>query len=290
MKLYSPATIKDIRERYGFRLTKSLGQNFLTDKNIIDNIIEASNIGENDLVIEIGPGIGVITKEAAAKAGSVIAVEIDKNLIPILQETLAYETNVKIINRDILKTDLTTVIEEEKKNFPQMESVRIIGNLPYYITTPIIMKLLEDGVPADSITVMMQKEVADRIKAAPGNKERGALSVAVQYYCQVVKVTDVPKEVFVPAPKVDSTVLRLDIRKEKPVELKDDKLFFKAVKSGFAQRRKTLLNSLASGTGLGKDKIGQILEEAGIDPGRRAETLDIDEFAKIANGMFEMNL
>lgn len=290
MKLYSPATIKDIRERYGFRLTKSLGQNFLTDKNIIDNIIEASNIGENDLVIEIGPGIGVITKEAAAKAGSVIAVEIDKNLIPILQETLADETNVKIINRDILKTDLTAVIEEEKKNFPQMESVRIIGNLPYYITTPIIMKLLEDGVPADSITVMMQKEVADRIKAAPGNKERGALSVAVQYYCQVVKVTDVPKEVFVPAPKVDSTVLRLDIRKEKPVELKDDKLFFKAVKSGFAQRRKTLLNSLASGTGLGKDKIGQLLEEAGIDPGRRAETLDIDEFAKIANGMFEMNL
>lgn len=290
MKLYSPATIKDIRERYGFRLTKSLGQNFLTDKNIIDNIIEASNIGENDLVIEIGPGIGVITKEAAAKAGSVIAVEIDKNLIPILQETLADETNVKIINRDILKTDLTAVIEEKKKNFPQMESVRIIGNLPYYITTPIIMKLLEDGVPADSITVMMQKEVADRIKAAPGNKERGALSVAVQYYCQVVKVTDVPKEVFVPAPKVDSTVLRLDIRKEKPVELKDDKLFFKAVKSGFAQRRKTLLNSLASGTGLGKDKIGQILEEAGIDPGRRAETLDIDEFAKIANGMFEMNL
>lgn len=290
MKLYSPATIKDIRERYGFRLTKSLGQNFLTDKNIIDNIIEASNIGENDLVIEIGPGIGVITKEAAAKAGSVIAVEIDKNLIPILQETLADETNAKIINRDILKTDLTAVIEEEKKNFPQMESVRIIGNLPYYITTPIIMKLLEDGVPADSITVMMQKEVADRIKAAPGNKERGALSVAVQYYCQVVKVTDVPKEVFVPAPKVDSTVLRLDIRKEKPVELKDDKLFFKAVKSGFAQRRKTLLNSLASGTGLGKDKIGQILEEAGIDPGRRAETLDIDEFAKIANGMFEMNL
>ena len=290
MKLYSPATIKDIRERYGFRLTKSLGQNFLTDKNIIDNIIEASNIGENDLVIEIGPGIGVITKEAAAKAGSVIAVEIDKNLIPILQETLADKTNVKIINRDILKTDLTAVIEEEKKNFPQMESVRIIGNLPYYITTPIIMKLLEDGVPADSITVMMQKEVADRIKAAPGNKERGALSVAVQYYCQVVKVTDVPKEVFVPAPKVDSTVLRLDIRKEKPVELKDDKLFFKAVKSGFAQRRKTLLNSLASGTGLGKDKIGQILEEAGIDPGRRAETLDIDEFAKIANGMFEMNL
>lgn len=290
MKLYSPATIKDIRERYGFRLTKSLGQNFLTDKNIIDNIIEASNIGENDLVIEIGPGIGVITKEAAAKAGSVIAVEIDKNLIPILQETLADETNVKIINRDILKTDLTAVIEEEKKNFPQMESVRIIGNLPYYITTPIIMKLLEDGVPADSITVMMQKEVADRIKAAPGNKERGALSVAVQYYCQVVKVTDVPKEVFVPAPKVDSTVLRLDIRKKKPVELKDDKLFFKAVKSGFAQRRKTLLNSLASGTGLGKDKIGQILEEAGIDPGRRAETLDIDEFAKIANGMFEMNL
>ena len=157
MKLYSPATIKDIRERYGFRLTKSLGQNFLTDKNIIDNIIEASNIGENDLVIEIGPGIGVITKEAAAKAGSVIAVEIDKNLIPILQETLADETNVKIINRDILKTDLTAVIEEEKKNFPQMESVRIIGNLPYYITTPILFKIFESGADIAAITVMMQR-------------------------------------------------------------------------------------------------------------------------------------
>lgn len=290
MKLYSPATIREIREKYGFRLTKSLGQNFLTDKNTIDKIIEDSNIGENDLVIEIGPGIGVITKEAAAKAGSVIAVEIDKNLIPILKETLAEETNVRIINSDILKTDLTSVIEEERKNFPQMENIRIIGNLPYYITTPIIMKLLEDGVPADSITVMMQKEVADRIKAAPGSKERGALSVAVQYYCHVIKVTDVPKEVFVPAPKVDSTVLRLDIRKEKPVELKDDKLFFKAVKSGFAQRRKTLLNSLSSGTGLGKDRIRQILDEAGIDPGRRAETLDIEEFAKIANGMYENNM
>ena len=171
-----------------------------------------------------------------------------------------------------------------------MENVRIIGNLPYYITTPIIMKLLEDGVPADSITVMMQKEVADRIKAAPGNRERGALSVAVQYYCHVVKVTDVPKEVFVPPPKVDSTVLRLDIRKEKPVSLKDDRLFFKVIRSGFAQRRKTLLNSLSAGMGVDKGKVGQIFDKTGIDPARRAETLDIDEFAQIANCMAETNL
>lgn len=280
MKLYSQATIRELKKKYGFNLTKSLGQNFLTDKNIIDKIVEASNIIKEDTVVEIGPGIGVITSELAECAKKVIAIEIDKNLIPILGETLADFDNIEIINADILKTDLNAVTKGEK-------NVRIVGNLPYYITTPIIMKLLEEGVEAKSITVMMQKEVADRIKAEPGTKARGAISVAVQYYCEVHKVADVPKEVFVPMPKVDSTVLRLDIRKEKPVSLMDDKLFFVAIKSGFGQRRKTLLNSLSSGAGFEKDDIREILSEAKIDPQRRAETLTIDEFAKIANAMYQ---
>ena len=215
MKLYAPSTIKDIKERYGFKLSKSLGQNFLTDKNIIDRIVESAEIGPDDLVIEIGPGIGVITREASEAAKKVIAVEIDKNLIPILEETLGDCDNVEIINRDILKTDVNELIRNCKECF---SGVKIIGNLPYYITTPIIMKLLEDEVKADSITIMMQKEVADRIKAMPGTKAYGALSVAVQYYCTVEAVVNVPKDVFVPQPKVDSTVLRLSIREEKPVE------------------------------------------------------------------------
>lgn len=285
MKLYSPSTIRDIKERYGFRLSKSLGQNFLTDKNIIDRIIEGSQITENDLVIEIGPGVGVITREAAAAASKVIAVEIDSNLIPILEETLGDLDNVEVINRDILKTDLNRLIEEEKAANPQITGVRIIGNLPYYITTPIIMKILEDGVKADSMTVMMQKEVGDRIMAEEGSKARGALSVAVQYYCTVEKIVSVPKDVFVPAPKVDSIVLRLDIRKERAVDLEDDRYFFRAVKSGFGQRRKTLLNSLSSEGNFSKEEIGEILQSAGIDPKRRAETLSMDEFADIANLM-----
>ena len=285
MKLYSPATIRYINDKYGFKLSKSLGQNFLTDKNIIDKIIEGSNITEEDFVIEIGPGIGVITREAAGAAGKVTAVEIDSTLMPVLQETLGDLDNVNVVNRDVLKTDLNQLAKEEMAENPNLKKVRIIGNLPYYITTPIIMKILEEGVKAESITVMMQKEVADRIMAEAGSKARGALSVAVQYYCTVSSVANVPKDVFVPVPKVDSTVLRLDIRKEKAVDVKDDKMFFTAVKSGFGQRRKTLLNSLSAGSGFSKDQISEILTEAGIDPIRRAETLTIDEFAKIANAM-----
>ncbi|MEE1038947.1 MAG: 16S rRNA (adenine(1518)-N(6)/adenine(1519)-N(6))-dimethyltransferase RsmA [Eubacterium sp.] len=288
MKLYSPATINAIKDQHNFKLSKSLGQNFLTDKNIIDKIIFDSDISDTDLVIEIGPGIGVITREAAMQAARVVAVEIDKNLIPILERTLGDLDNVEVVNQDILKTDLNGLIERVKGENPEIKNVRIIGNLPYYITTPIIMKILEDGVEAESITIMMQKEVADRIKAEPKTKARGALSVAVQYYCEVCKVADVPKDVFVPAPKVDSTVLRLDVRKEKPVELKDDKLFFRAVKCGFGQRRKTLLNSLSSGSGFEKEEVKAILEAAEIDPARRAETLTIDEFAKIANAMYDV--
>lgn len=283
MKLYAPSTINEIREKHGFRLSKSLGQNFLTDKNMIDQIVESSCIGEDDLVIEIGPGIGVLTAEAADYAGRVVAVEIDTNLIPILKETLGAYSNVTIVNQDVLKTDLTEIVNK----YQGSGGVKIIGNLPYYITTPIIMKILEDRVPADSITIMMQKEVADRIKAGPGNKTYGALSVAVQYYCTVTQVALVPKEVFVPRPKVDSAVLRLDVRDSRPVELIDEKLFFACIKSGFGQRRKTLLNSLPGVAGLSKDDVKEVLQTANIDPVRRAETLDMGEFASIANIMTE---
>ena len=285
MKLYAPSTIRDIKERYGFKLSKSLGQNFLTDKNIIDRIVESAGIGPEDLVIEIGPGIGVITREAAEYAKKVVAVEIDSNHIPILEETLGDCDNVEVVNRDILKTDVNEIIRNCGENF---SGVKVIGNLPYYITTPIIMKLLEDGVNADSITIMMQKEVADRIKAAPGTKAYGALSVAVQYYCTVEAVVNVPKDVFVPQPKVDSTVLRLRIMEEKSVELADRDVFFSCVKAGFGQRRKTLLNSLMGIENITKEGVRQALEAAGIDPSRRAETLNLEEFARLSNEIYSM--
>lgn len=287
MKLYSPATIKALKDRHDFKLSRSLGQNFITDKGVIEKIIEGAGICRNDLVVEIGPGIGVLTAEAAEAAGKVVAVEIDRRLIPILSETLKEYDNVRIINEDILKTDINSVIDEERDEGRFSGDVKIIGNLPYYITTPIIMKLLESGVKAESITIMMQKEVADRIKAAPGGKIYGALSVAVQYYCTVEQVASVPKEVFVPRPKVDSAVLKLSIRKKRPVELKDQKVFFSCIKHGFGQRRKTLLNSLTGVSGLSKEEIREVFSETGIDPERRAETLDMGEFAGIANGIVD---
>ena len=285
MKLYAPSTIQDIKERHDFKLSKSLGQNFITDRNVIEKIIDGAEINSDDLVIEIGPGIGVLTAAAAESAARVIAVEIDKKLIPILSETLGGYDNIKVINRDILKTDINEIINEEKEAGTFSGRVKIIGNLPYYITTPIIMSILERGGSVDSITIMMQKEVADRIKSSPGGKTYGALSVAVQYYCDVHQVTSVPKEVFVPRPKVDSTVLQLSVRKERPVDLISEKVFFSCIKHGFGQRRKTLLNSLTGVCGLSKDQIREILSETGIEFNRRAETLDIKEFAAIANSV-----
>ena len=280
-KLYSPSTMAKIREKHGFRHSKSLGQNFLSDIHIIEDIVDGSDIEPKDLVIEIGPGMGVLTAAAAERAGKVIAIEIDKKLIPILKETLAEYDNVEVINADIMKTDLTEIVEANRP--ADGGKVRVIGNLPYYITTPIIMKLLEESVPADSITIMMQKEVADRIKAEPGGKDYGALTVAVGFYCTITHVADAPKEVFVPRPKVDSTVIRLDLRKECPVDLTDQKIFFETVKGGFGQRRKTLLNSLTGVRGLPKPDIADALDAAGIDQKRRAETLSLDEFAAVAN-------
>lgn len=283
MNLYERSTIEAIKARHNFKLSKSLGQNFITDHGVIEDIVMGSGAGENDLVIEIGPGIGVLTDEAASVAAKVIAIEIDEKLIPILGETLAHHDNVRIINADILKVDINDIIREERESGSFSGDVKIMGNLPYYITTPIIMGLLESGVNADSVTIMMQKEVADRIKAAPGSKAYGALSVAVQYYCDVDLVARVPKEVFVPRPKVDSAVLKLTIREEKPVELIDEKVFFACVRGGFGQRRKTLLNSLTGVCGLTKDQVRAVLETVGVEPSRRAETLDISEFAAIAN-------
>ena len=252
----------------------------MTDKGIIDQIIEGAEIGEDDLVIEIGPGIGVLTAEAAQRAKKVVAVEIDQSLIPILKETLAEYDNIEIVNRDILKTDINALIEEHGSG---TKGVKIIGNLPYYITTPIVMKILEDGVRADSIIVMMQKEVADRIKSKPAKKTYGALSVAVQYYCTAEAIVDVPRSVFVPQPNVDSTVLKLSVRPERPVELIDEKVFFETVKGGFGQRRKTLSNALSGVCGMDKTAAAQVLAAAEIDPIRRAETLDLNEFARLAN-------
>lgn len=279
MKLYNPSVIRGIKNKYGFKFSRSLGQNFLTNKEVIDGIVEGADITKEDLVIEIGPGIGVLTAATAEKAGKVIAIEIDTNLVTILGDTLAEFDNVKVINENVLKLNLAKIIEEEAGDY---KAVKVIGNLPYYITTAIIMKLLEEKLPVESITIMMQKEVADRIKSSPGSRIYGAISVAVQYYCRVNIVEDVPKEYFMPMPEVDSAVLRLDVRKEAPVNLLDEKMFFRCIKAGFSQRRKTLLNSL-TGTGFGKGVISKCLVNAGIDGKRRAETLSLSDFAAVAN-------
>ncbi len=278
MKLYENSSIKAVKNAHGFKFSKSLGQNFLADKQIVDRIIEGADIKPDDTVIEIGPGMGVITREAAERAARVIAIELDKTLIPVLSDTLSGLDNVQIINQDILKTDINELIGGEKA-----ENVKIIGNLPYYITTPIIIKLLEENTRADSLVIMTQKEVADRINAGPGSKAYGALSVTVQFYCLTEKITDVGRECFVPSPKVDSAVLKLTFRKAPPVELRNRDIFFECVRAGFGQRRKTLSNSLQTLRGTDREMIRDSLDAAGIDPARRAETLSIEEFARISD-------
>lgn len=283
MDLNKKSNIREIKNKHDFRFTKSLGQNFLADRNVTEMIIGESDIGEKDLVIEIGPGMGTLTAMAAERARKVVAIEIDSELIPVLADTLREYENVGIINNDVLKTDLKQLIAEEKKTDPEIEDVRILGNLPYYITTPIIMKILREDVPAASITIMMQKEVADRIRSGPGSKTYGALSATVQYYCEVEKVCDASAECFIPRPKVDSEVLKLTIRPEKAVSVIDEDLFFACIRAGFSQRRKTLGNCMKQVIGPDRQKVNHLLEEAGIDPARRAETLSLDEFARIAD-------
>lgn len=290
MKPYTRNAVREISEKHGFRRADSLGQNFLVDRNIIEKIIDAAELTENTLVIEIGPGMGALTQVAAEKAGKVIAVEIDRHLIPVLGEVVGHLDNVEIINQDILKTDINELIDSEKKNFAtsdhEIDKVVILGNLPYYITTPIIMGILEREIKMDTMVIMMQKEVAERIVATPGGKTYGALSIACQFFCETNYVTTVPRTVFQPQPKVDSAVLRLDKREELPWEIGAGgrKLFFEVVRAGFNRRRKTLLNALTA-LGMDKEDLKSILDGAGVEPSRRAETLSIQEFANVANAI-----
>lgn len=279
-KIASPKKTKETISKYGFHFSKSLGQNFLIDYNMIEKIISGSGITKEDNVLEVGPGIGSLTQGLADGAKKVVAVEIDKKLIPILEENFKEYDNVSIINEDILKVDLHELL---KNHFPE-GNVKVIGNLPYYITTPIIMKFLEDKVPIDSITIMIQKEVADRMAAKPSTKDYGALSIAVQYYCDTEKVATVPPSVFIPQPNVDSSVIKLVRLKEPKVVVEDEKLFFALVKDAFGKRRKTLLNALSTGIlQLNKELVREVLLVTHIDEKRRGETLSLEEFAALAN-------
>ena len=273
---------KDIIKRYKIKMIKSLGQNFLIDDSIIENIVDAALINKNDSVIEIGPGIGNMTKYLAEKAGRVFAVEIDKHLIPALRQNISSYKNIDIINEDILKTDLGKLINDAKA---EGASVKVVANLPYYITTPVVMRFLEETQGIDSLIFMMQKEVADRILATPGGKVYGALTVVVQYYACAERLFDVPPHCFIPQPEVTSTVLKMDIIKEPPVELVNKETFFKTIKAAFGQRRKTLQNALINSGYFGKTKeeIAQIITSIGIDINRRGETLTINQFAQLSN-------
>ncbi|MCX8130790.1 MAG: 16S rRNA (adenine(1518)-N(6)/adenine(1519)-N(6))-dimethyltransferase RsmA [Clostridia bacterium] len=276
---------KEIIKKYNIRLTKSLGQNFLNDDRIVENIVDAAGVGKDDLVIEIGPGAGSMTRELCKKAGKVVAVEIDKYLIPVLSETLKEFANLRIINEDVLKVDFgKDILDVSEEDFKPL-TVRVVANLPYYITTPIIMKLLEENPGIDCMVFMVQKEVAQRMAASPGGKDYGALSVAVQYYSKPEKVFDVPPHCFIPQPEVDSTVIRLNILKTPSVEVRDKDIFFKTIKASFGQRRKTLVNALSNSGYFIRDKeeIKKILENIGIGENQRGETLSIAQFAQLAN-------
>ena len=273
-------TIKDILHRHGFTFSKALGQNFLINPSVCPRMAELSGAGEGVGVIEIGPGIGVLTNELCQLADKVVAVELDKRLIPVLGETLAEYDNVKVINADVLELDLNKLIEDE---FSGMEVV-ICANLPYYITSPVIMKLLEDKLPITAITVMVQKEAAQRICAPVGSRESGAVTVSVNYYAEPSLQFHVSAGSFMPAPKVDSAVIRLDVRKEPPV-ITDEEKFFRVVKAAFSQRRKVISNSLSSGLKMSKDEIIEVLAAANVPSNARAEKLSLDDFAAIAGNL-----
>ena len=278
-RLSSHRATKEIVNKHNFKFSKSLGQNFLIDDNVIDKILAGSRLSETDKIIEVGPGIGTLTREMGKTAQNVVEIEIDKTLIPILKETLADLDNVEVVNEDILKVDIQGLINEKLDGGP----VKLIANLPYYITTPIVMKFLEEDIPVTDIVVMVQKEVADRMNAKPSTKDYGALSVAVQYYCDTEIVAKAPRHMFVPQPNVDSIVIGLHVRSERKYKVDNEDIFFKTVKASFGQRRKTLLNSLGGLGFLTKDQIKEALQAANIDPKRRGETLSIDEFANLSN-------
>ena len=279
--------VKDILKKHNINPSKSLGQNFLINGEILRNIVNCAGLEKNDLVLEIGPGLGSLTAELAQKAGWVVAVEIDKRLIAILNENLSGYSNISVINGDILKIDIKKELETVSSiqcGF-KPSALKVVANLPYYITTPVVMTLLEKNIGAETMVFMVQKEVAERMKAPPGGKDYGALSVAVQYYSKPSIVMDVPPHCFIPQPDVYSSVVRLDIFKEPPVKVNDKELFFNVVKAAFGQRRKTLVNALANASYIDADKeqIKKILLSIGIDENQRGETLSVSQFAQLSN-------
>ena len=275
----------EVLQKYDFVFQKKFGQNFLIDSHVLDKIVSAAGITKDDFILEIGPGIGTMTQYLAASARKVFAVEIDKALIPILEDTLKEFDNVQVINQDILKVDIKKLAEEHNDGKP----IKVVANLPYYITTPIIMGLFESQVPIDSITVMVQKEVADRMKVGPGTKDYGALSLAVQYYAEPYIVANVPPNCFMPRPKVGSAVIRLTRHEKPPVEVADEKLMFRLIRASFNQRRKTLANGLNNSPELSysKEEIQQTIEKCGFKAGLRGEALTLEDFAKLANAFSE---
>ena len=275
------SVIRDVLSRHGFSFSKGLGQNFLINPTVCPRMAEMGNAQPGWGMIEIGAGVGVLTAELAQRADKVVCIEIDSRLLPILDETLAEYDNIKIVNQDVLKVDLHKLIAEEFPNMP----VAVCANLPYYITSPIIMNLLESRLPISSLTVMVQKEAAQRICAMPGSREVGAVSIAVRYYCEPKVLFQVSRGSFMPAPDVDSTVIRLDIRKQPTVDVKREEDFFRVVKAAFSRRRKTLSNTLSSGLSMNKTQIAELLERAGVASNLRAEQLSMQQFADIANAL-----
>ena len=272
-----------IMKKYKIRANKALGQNFLINQNVVDKIVESSDITKEDLVIEIGPGLGTLTKELLEKAGKVICIELDKKMIKILTDRFSLYENFEVIHGDVLQIRLNKIIKEEKEK-NGFESAKIVANLPYYITTPIIMKLLEDRLDLESITVMIQKEVADRLIAIPGEKETGAITYSVYYYATSEGIMEVPNDSFIPEPEVTSKVIKLTLRKEPPVEVKSRGVMFKIIKSAFMQRRKTLLNALTNTkVFMSKEEGLRILKELQLDENVRAEKLTLNDFAEITN-------
>lgn len=280
-KLSNPQRTIEVIKKYEFCFQKKFGQNFLIDGHVLDKIIAGAGVTKDDMVLEIGPGIGTMTQYLAEAAGKVVAVEIDRNLLPILQETLADYGNVKVIHADVLSLDLEKLVQEENGGRP----IKVVANLPYYITTPIIMALFEQHVPLANVTVMVQKEVAARMKSGPGSKDYGALSLAVQYYAEPYIVANVPCNCFMPRPNVDSAVIRLTRYEEPPVQVKDEKMLFKIIRASFNQRRKTLQNGLHNSSELNftKDQIAAAIAEAGFSPSVRGEALTLEQFAKLTD-------
>ena len=284
--LGTPSATKEIINKYSFAFQKKFGQNFLIDSNVLESIIRGAEITKDDFVLEIGPGIGTMTQYLCEAARQVVAVEIDKMLIPILEDTLSEYDNVEVINQDVLKVDIKSLAEEKNNGKP----IKVVANLPYYITTPIIMGLFESGVPIDSITIMVQKEVADRMQTGPGSKDYGALSLAVQYYATAKVILNVSATCFMPRPNVDSAVIKLTRNKEPTVNVADEKLMFKIIRASFNQRRKTLVNGLKNSPELSfsKEQIVKAIEKIGKPETIRGEALTLEEFAELANAFTEL--